>query len=377
MQCGDVGKRRWGCKLLGRPSTTRALKTWFLTKEQVMDKRVAVFVGIDYADQVSQVVVLDADGRELGTRRLGSATAGLIAYAERFGPIGGVAIEACCGAATLADELIHRRGWPVRLAHPGFVRRMRRNPDKTDYSDARVLADLCRVGYLPAVWLAPPAIRELRRLTRGRQALVEEARRIKLRVRALLRDHRLGQPETVRRVWTQRGQAWLRELAADARLPSESQWLLRRHLEHLGYLTGEIAAYEKRLEETLGDDPLVQRLREQPGIGLITAGVLRAEIGQFERFRSGKQLAHYCGVSPQNASSGERQADAGLVRGGNRQLKLALIELAHRLKRYDPHWRDLAARLALAGKPRCVIVAAVANRWVRRLYREMLPAVAA
>lgn len=154
-------------------------------------------------------------------------------------------------------------------------------------------------------------------------------------------------------------------------MPSESRWLLQRHLQHLRYLAGELAAFEERLEGIASADPLIGRLREQPGIGLVTACVLRAEIGQFERFASGKQLAHYCGVSPQNASSGERQADAGLVRGGNRQLKLALIELAHRLKRCDPHWRELAARLALAGKPRCVIVAAVANRWVRKLYYQM------
>lgn len=78
-----------------------------------MSSSVPVFVGIDYADQVSQVVVLDPDGRELGTRRLRSETARFIAYAERFGPVAGVAIEACCGTATLADELIQRRGWPI------------------------------------------------------------------------------------------------------------------------------------------------------------------------------------------------------------------------------------------------------------------------
>jgi len=166
-----------------------------------MSSSVPVFVGIDYADQVSQVVVLDPDGQELGTRRLRSETDRLVAYVERFGPIGGVALEACCGAATLADELIQRHGWPVQLAHPGFVRRMKRNADKTDYSDARVLADLRRVGYLPPVWLAPAAIRELRRLTRGRQAIVEEARRVKLRGRGLLGDLRLGRPAGVRGGW--------------------------------------------------------------------------------------------------------------------------------------------------------------------------------
>jgi len=344
-----------------------------------MGTRLPVFVGIDYADQVSQVVVLDGDGKELGSRRLASETERIVAYAERFGPLGGAAIEAGCGAATLADDLIQQHHWPLQLAHPGYVRRMKQNPDKTDYSDAKILADLRRVDYLPGVWLAPPAVRELRRVTRARQALVEEARRVKLRVRALLRDHRIGRPETVRRVWTQRGVRWLTELTSDVRLPRDSQWLLQQHLDHLRYLAGSIAAGEKRLEEMTVSDPLVQRLLEQVGIGLITACVLRAEIGQFERFGSGKPLAHYCGVSPQNASSGQRQADAGLVRGGNRQLKLALIELAHRLKRYDDRWRTLSDRLASAGKPRCVIVAAVANRWVRQLYYQLrsVPAAAA
>ena len=336
-----------------------------------MSISVPISVGVDYAQEVSQVVVLDANGRQLGSRRMPSDAAKIVAYASRRGPVGGVAIEACCGAASLADELIERYGWPTRLAHPGYVRRMKHNPDKTDYSDARILADLQRVGYLPSVWLAPMAIRELRRVTRARQALVEEARRVKLRVRALLRDHRLSKPETLKRVWTRQGLTWLRLLTTKPGLPPDSQWLLGAHLDHLDYLERTIGDCEDHLDVMTEQDPLVQRLLSQTGIGLITACVLRAEIGQFERFHSGKQLAHYCGVSPQNASSGQRQADAGLVRGGNRQLKLALIELAHRLKRYDHRWRCLAGRLAQAGKPRCVIVAAVANRWVRQLYYQM------
>jgi hypothetical protein len=59
--------------------------------------------------------------------------------------------------------LAQRAGWSVSLAHPGFVARMKQNPDKTGHSDARLLADLLRVGYLPKVWLAPAELRELRR----------------------------------------------------------------------------------------------------------------------------------------------------------------------------------------------------------------------
>src|SRR5207249_815916 len=60
----------------------------------------------------------------------------------RFGADPRVAVEACSGAADLAEELVTKAGWHVDLAHPGYVARMRGNPDETDYSDARMLADL-------------------------------------------------------------------------------------------------------------------------------------------------------------------------------------------------------------------------------------------
>ena len=44
--------------------------------------------------------------------------------------------------------MIDKGGWEVHLAHPGYVRRLRQNPDKTDHSDARLLADLQRVGFI-------------------------------------------------------------------------------------------------------------------------------------------------------------------------------------------------------------------------------------
>ena len=95
------------------------------------------------------------------------------------------AIESCCGAADLADELIAQAHWSVELAHPGYVARMKQSPDKTDYSDARMLADLERVGYLPRVWLAPEEVRELRRLVRYRQSLTRERGLLRGRAREI------------------------------------------------------------------------------------------------------------------------------------------------------------------------------------------------
>ena len=152
--------------------------------------RIAVFVGLDYHPSGVQVCVMDGAGRVLGNRKCPNEADAVIAYAARFGVVRGIAVEACSGAADFADDLMQRAGWSVDLAHPGYVARMKQNPDKSDYSDGRMLADLVRVGFRPRVWLAPREVRELRLLVRYRQQLVEERRAAKLRIGAVLREQR-------------------------------------------------------------------------------------------------------------------------------------------------------------------------------------------
>jgi transposase len=236
-----------------------------------------------------------------------------------------------------------------------------------------MLADLERVGYLPRVWLAPAEIRELRRLVRYRQQLVGERRNTKLRIGALLRDNRVGAPEDVN-PWTV---AWVTWLAHKAPLSEQTRWVIDRHLDRLKSLAGDIKAVETRLAKATADDPLVQQLLTLKGVGLVTAVTIRAEIGRFDRFRTGKQMARFCGLSPRNVSSGQRQADAGLIKAGNPQLRATLIETAHRLARYDARWKKLAAEMRARGKPGSLVAAAVANRWVRWLFHQTPPAVAA
>jgi transposase len=149
--------------------------------------------------------------------------------------------------------------------------------------------------------------------------------------------------------------------------------VIDRHLAELADLARRTKAADAELARRTADDPLVEHLLAIKGIGLITAVTLRAEVGRFDRFRSGKQLARFCGLSPRNASSGERQADAGLIRAGSPLLRMIVMEAAHRLARYQPHWRALKAALVVRGKPAGVAVAAVANRWVRRLFHELRP----
>ena len=91
----------------------------------------------------------------------------------------------------------------------------------------------------------------------------------------------------------------------------------------------------------------------------------------FNRFKTAKQLARYCGMSPCNASSGNKTADAGLIDGCNKLLRMMIVQAAHRLIRTTERWRNLAQSLKHRGKPACVIVGAVGNRWLRNLHHAM------
>jgi transposase len=328
---------------------------------------VTVYVGLDYHQDSIRVAILNEEGKELFNRDCPNDVEVVCETILKYGQVAHCAIEACCGAADFAEEVERRYPFTMKLAHPGYVRKLKQSPDKTDYADAFLLGDLIRVNYLPEVWLPPGPTRELRRLTRYRQQLRQDKTLIKQRLLGLARDERLQGPPARR--WTKDWMAWIKQ---HPDLGQHARWVLQRHLARLESLQKEISAVEAELEKAIADDALAQKLLSLPGIGLVTAAVLRAEIGRFQRFHTGKQLARFCGVTPCNASSGRRQADAGLIRAANRELRTIVLEAAHRLGRQEGPWRELNQRLRRQKKSGSVVAAAVANRWIRWLYHQMV-----
>ena len=328
----------------------------------------SVYVGLDYHSDSIQVCVMSEEGEVLFNRSVGSNVGSVMeAVTTRPGTIvEGVALEACTGSAEFAARLARATEWPVRLAHAAAVHRLKQGPDKTDHGDAWHLANLIRVKYLPEVWLADEKTRQLRHLARYRQSLVATAKDTKLRIRSLLKEDGVAE-SCSQRPWTKRWIEWLKTTS----LPIQSRWIVSEQLELLETMKRKIAQADERIEEAVRGDHVVEKLMEQESVGLVTALLLRAIVGRFDRFRNGKQLSRYCGLTPRNASSGKRQADAGLVMAGHDDLRAVLIQLAKRLPRQSRHWWEFKERLR-ARKPANVVSAAIANRWLRRLYHQLV-----
>jgi transposase len=201
-----------------------------------------------------------------------------------------------------------------------------------------------------------------------RQRLVDQRRALKLQVGAVLREQRVKIPKD-------RGSRWSKTWTASARdnesLGEQARWIVNDLLDEVVHYEKKVVRAEARLRLAARGDKVVERLLKQEGIGEVTAWVMRAYIGRFDRFKTAKQLSRYCGLSPCNASSGARTADAGLVDGCNRLLRQTVVQAAHRLIRTSDRWGTFARRMKRRGKPACVIVGAVGNRWVRTLHHAM------
>lgn len=333
---------------------------------------VQFFVGFDYHTSFVQVCILDKSGKVKSNIKCHNSSQRIITHLKTFGELNQfkAGIEACCGAADLTAEMNKAAGMIgenrlVRLADPAVIARMKKSPDKSDFSDARIIADLARVDWLPEVWLPDAETRDLRNVVRTRQQLAKERTANKLRITAMLRNERVKLEMTS---WTK---AWINAVKSCNKFGVCGQFSIKAHFEKLEFNNRQIKEAELMMEQCTKNDPMVQYLLTQKGIGLVTAVVLRAELGMASRFKNGKQMARYCGLTPCNASSGKRQADAGLIRAANNDLRKVLIELAHRLVRYDGPWKTLYQNMRRAGKPACVAICAVANRWVRSQYHAL------
>ena len=113
----------------------------------------------------------------------------------------------------------------------------------------KLLADITRVGYIPRVWLAPQYIRDLRELVRHRHGLVGQCTQVKLRLRAVLRNHRIVCPYSP---WTINGKKWLlnkENITSPALL-----FLLQEHYETIEYLNKKIANATERMATHVVDN---------------------------------------------------------------------------------------------------------------------------
>jgi transposase len=85
-------------------------------------------------------------------------------------------------------DLLADAGIEAHMAHPLATKAIGAGRVKNDSIDAATLAHLLRTNLLPEAWIAPPEVREPRRLVRQRASLVRIRSRLKCQVHAVCAD---------------------------------------------------------------------------------------------------------------------------------------------------------------------------------------------
>jgi hypothetical protein len=94
-----------------------------------------------------------------------------------------------------------------------------------------------------------------------------------------------------------------------------------------------------------------------PGVGLITALTILAELGDIDRFRGRDAVANYAGLVPVVRSSNEKHWSGGITHRGPRHLRAALVEAAWVGRAKVPAYAALYERIKVRSCAQKAIVA--------------------
>lgn len=321
-----------------------------------------VYVGVDFHVKSQTVCWCDSAEGVIHQRTLDHRRDDIAAFYRQWTAAAIVGVEAS-GYAQWFHRLIEACGHRLLVGDAFAIRKCAQRRQKNDRRDAALLLDLLIKNEFPAVHRPAPASRDVLFLLRHRQRLVHVRTLQKNTVHAVALNHRVARGPSL---FTARGRA---QLAALPLSPAE-QCQLRDGSELMSDLNRRIGSIEAELERIAEADPRVSRLRTHPGVGRLTALALVHALDPITRFATARKLTAYCGLDPQEESSGDCVRFRGISKQGNRLLRTLLVEAAWTSIRpeQDPLLRSFYFRLA-AHKPSGVAIVAVARKLAVRLYR--------
>lgn len=306
-----------------------------------------IICGVDVASR-SLEVRIGCDGSAHSFPNTAEGIAELVTFC-RHQNVELVAMEATGGYERQPFSLLWAQGVPVVLLHPQAVRRFAQSMgllEKTDRIDAGVIAWFASVKRLAP--LVPPSARQ-----QHLKALVTRLRQ--------LTD-------------LQTAQRHQRRLITDP-------VVLQGFAPLLTLVAAQIRELQTAITQHIASDPLWQKLdqtfRSIKGVADRTVASLLAELPEIGTL-SNKAISKLAGLAPLARDSGQARGPRA-VRGGRSAIRHLLFLIATVVRRFHPDFIAFQQRLSAAGKPKKVILVALAHKLLVRLnakareVRQQLP----
>jgi transposase len=215
---------------------------------------------------------------------------------------------------------------------------------KTDREDALNIAQLLAAGRLPASYAPPMDVQWLRDLTRHRNSFSRQHARILHRVKSIMNANNRPGPARMQ------SDGLIRYLKAQGeKLPTRHVEMLWQCLDALVLTERQIAQVERTVGQVMQRDffrEVYGILTSFPGVALVTASTVIAEIGDFKRFPDMKAIGRYAGLNPRVYASGGKQRMGHIAKTGSPDLRWVLQQAAWTAIRYDEHVKRIFLRIA-------------------------------
>ncbi len=221
----------------------------------------------------------------------------------------------------LASRLGHR----CDVVAPSLIPKKAGDKIKTDRRDAMTLAQTLRAGQLTEVWVPDEAHEAMRDLVRMRALAMKDLRKARQQLISFLLRH---DRSFSGKHWTKAHRRWLGEL----KFSQPAQHLVLEELLHRIERAEELcdrlkgAIVELVPQWTLA--PVVAAVQALRGVSILVAATVVAEVGNFSRFTSPRQLMAYLGLNPSEHSSGATIKRGPITKTGNSLARTCLVEAA-------------------------------------------------
>lgn len=331
------------------------------------------YFGLDLAKRETQLAVLNSNGEQVQQKRFPTSREQFLALAAELRTGDTVALEVTTNSASIARLIRDNSKARVIVSNPIKTKVIAAARVKTDKIDARVLAELARVGYLPEVWLPDEDTEALRQFITDRTSLVRRRTECKNSIHSVLHRNLVRQEYTD--LFGTGGREWLDKIIAgeetDVPVPQLDRLRMGSLLNEIDRIDALVTDLESVIASYIAVRPFLKdqldRLMSVPGINLVTGAGILATIGDVSRFPDKKKLAAYFGVVPSTYQSGDTSRNGRITKQGRAEARWLLIEAAEALRKSPSPMRALYRRVARR-KNHNIAVVAVARKLIELVH---------
>ena len=285
-------------------------------------------IGADVSDRTTKICVMTkAEG---GERRIvvettcATTKAGFEEALSKFDRSWPVVFETGTHCRWM-DRLFKEMGFKTIVGNPGKIPSITKSNTKNDRNDARELARLAIAdpAMLHPVFLRDEVYQQMLRFHHARNMLISQRTQTINQIRGFAKSmgHRIECSSTEKFHELSKAD-WPREL-------EECAWPLMGVLKTVNL---KIKAYDRlieRLAERLEFKPMVERVREVYGVGVIGSTVFVAAIGgRPDRFDHARDVGPYLGMTPKQDQSGDDDKQLHITHAGADIVRATLVECA-------------------------------------------------